>query len=169
MVENTQIQVLKPMNGSAERSKDRGFDGSRTGMLDRIAKKLRSCVRTSRSLLLGSRDPRGPSCVPVVKPGDIEGSLPTNLGDYDGGAGTTLAILYFGDRLNCKTPVDDYNWHQGRLRTFLENAVSTNSNFLEEFSELADNAQAFAQDVRTLQSWPDDLATVGYTDFGSWP
>ena len=77
--------------------------------------------RISRPVLLGSRDPRGPSCVTVVRSGDIRGIMPPHTGDPDGCPGTRLATLYLLDRLYCKKATLDFTWHQGRLKVYLEN------------------------------------------------
>src|ERR1043165_3952063 len=106
---------LLQMNPIAENTDVPGNIGNRRSVFDKCAKNFVGCDAASRSVLLGSRGPRGPCWVPVIKSGQIDGGLPTNLGDYDGGPGTTLAFLYFGDRLSCKTPVDDFNWHQGQI------------------------------------------------------
>ena len=67
-----------------------------------LASLVERCERISRPVLLGSRDPRGPSCVIVVRSGDIRGIMPPHTGDPDGGPGTRLATLYLLDRLYCR-------------------------------------------------------------------
>ena len=44
--------------------------------------------------MLGSRDPSGPSCVAVIKTGDVKDAVPNNPGDWNGGPGTTMAYPY---------------------------------------------------------------------------
>src|SRR5689334_11148836 len=41
---------------------------------------LNETLPVSRAVLLGSRDPRGPSCVAVVRRGEIQTTLPTQKG-----------------------------------------------------------------------------------------
>ena len=54
---------------------------------------LSQTLPVSRAVLLGSRDPRGPSCVSVVKTGDLHGERPSSMGDCNGGpGGRTLGV-----------------------------------------------------------------------------
>jgi hypothetical protein len=41
--------------------------------------------------------------------------MPENLGDLDGGPGTSMAVLYFFDRREFKSPMQDFRWHQTRF------------------------------------------------------
>jgi hypothetical protein len=84
-------------------------------------------MRLSRPVLMGSRDPQGPSCVSVVRTGEIrDNKPPPNVGDLNGGPGTTMVALYCFNRQGSTSPLKDYEWHQTRLRTYLQNLVSLN-------------------------------------------
>jgi len=85
-----------------------------------------TCTRLSRAILLGSRDLRLKSCVTPPKPGDSDADRTMNLADYDGGAGTKLAMLLFLDRQNITHPMEDFVWHQNRLRKYLLNELTEN-------------------------------------------
>src|SRR5262245_58794067 len=56
--------------------------------LAEMATVLQASLKASRPLLLGSRDPNGPSCVEISHTGDVQSVLPENKGDLDGGPGT---------------------------------------------------------------------------------
>ena len=60
----------------------------------------------------------------ISRTGDVKGVLPENKGDLDGGPGTSMAMLYFYDRQGIKSPLEDFKWHQTRLRTYLENNIA---------------------------------------------
>src|SRR4051812_14400513 len=67
-------------------------------LLDHLEVLVQASMRASRPVLLGSRDPRGPSCVSIVKAGDLHGERPASMGDVNGGPGTTMATIYTFDR-----------------------------------------------------------------------
>jgi hypothetical protein len=118
------------------------------------------CTRLSRAILLGSRDLKLSSCVNQPKPGDADARRLPNLADYDGGPGTKLALLLYLDRQNCKFPMDDYAWHQGRLRMYLRNQVTENQRALAETAALADRAASFADALGDGSTWPADLTPL---------
>ncbi len=126
-------------------------------------------MRTSRPVLLGSRDPRGSSCVTVIRSGDIHGTVPIQAGDPDGGPGTRLATLYYVDRLNCKTAVQDFAWHQGRLKVYLENQVALNRSAADLAHQLAERARQFHTAAAAWTAWPDGLVPVGFSSDTDWP
>jgi hypothetical protein len=118
------------------------------------------CLALSRPVLLGSRDPHGPSCVRPIMRGEVRQSLPTVLADFDGGPGTTLAGLMAFDRANCQSPSADFVWHQGRLKTYLENLAQRNREPLRQAQVLAGQAAELAQRVGEWTTWHDGLAAV---------
>src|SRR5262249_20760744 len=113
------------------------------GPVGELADLVEEAMRTSRPILLGSRDPKGPSCVTIVHAGDIKDAIPNTPGDLNGGPGTTMATLYYFDRQNCKSPMEDFAWHQGRLKTFLENEAATNQAATELAHEFAEKTAHF--------------------------
>src|SRR5439155_4154764 len=49
-----------------------------------LAPLIQRTMRASRPVLLGSRDPQGPSCVAVVNTGDLRGKVPDSPGELNG-------------------------------------------------------------------------------------
>ena len=113
--------------------------------------------------MLGSRDPSGPSCVTVFKTGDVKDNVPSNPGDWNGGPGTTMATLYYFDRQNNKSPVQDFEWHQHRLKTFLQNEAASNVAASKNAHELAEQAQRFYETVNAWSSVPTDVTPTGHS------
>jgi hypothetical protein len=139
------------------------------GAMRELADLIGKTMQASRPVLLGSRDPNGPSCVDIIRRGDIQGTAPTNRGDLNGGPGTTLATIYYFDRQEFKTAMQDYAWHQGRLKTFLENTTASNRPAAGLAHQLAEKAQLFAQVAESWTTWPADVATVGFKREDDWP
>ena len=106
-------------------------------ILAQLAKCVEACTEVSRPVLLGSRDPKGSSCVQVSRTGDVQTTVPSRMGDLDGGPGTKLALLYVCLSPRAKTPMEDFIWHQGRLKTFLQNLRVSNAEPLRQAEELA--------------------------------
>jgi hypothetical protein len=136
--------------------------------LTELASLVGRCMRTSRPVLLGSRDPQGPSCVPMVNAGDIGDIVPNTPGDLDGGPGTSLATLYFFDRQDIKTPQQDFAWHQGRLKTYLQNEGISNQPAGEEAHELAEKSRQFWEQACAWTTWPKQLHAVDFTPSDDW-
>ncbi len=90
-------------------------------ILKEFAAEVPVAMHTSRPILLGSRNPVGPSrvCNPA-RTGQVKDTVPVNPGDLNGGPGTTIATLYYFDRQHIKSPGQDFNWHQSRLKRYLE-------------------------------------------------
>lgn len=135
----------------------------------RLAGMVDASMRASRPVLIGSRDPKGPSCVTVIKSGDLHSSRPNMMGDCNGGPGTTMAVLYSFDRQEIKSPQVDLNWHQARLKTWLENEVAVNIPAQELARELADASQQLLDDASNWTTVPDDLKSIGYQHKENWP
>src|SRR5205823_417574 len=134
-----------------------------------LALKVDETLKTSRPVMLGSRDPSGPSCVAVIKTGDVKDAVPNNPGDWNGGPGTTMATLYYFDRQNNKSPLQDFEWHQHRLKTYLENEAASNAAAAKSAHELAEEALRFYETVNAWSAVPSDLERVGYLRTNEWP
>jgi hypothetical protein len=139
------------------------------GALAELSAMLDSCMKSSRPVLLGSRDPNGPSCVDIVHTGDIKDAVPNNHGDLNGGPGTTLATIYYFDRQEFKSAGQDFAWHQGRFKTFLENTAAINHMAAESAHQMAERAQQFSELADTWTSLPGDLSSNGFTNRDDWP
>ena len=143
--------------------------GNPSSALRELASLIETCESMSRPILLGSRDPRGSSCVPVVRSGDIHGTPPGPTSDLDGGPGTRLMTLYFYDRLKCKTAVQDFTWHQGRLKVYLENELASNGPAANLAPKLAEKAQQFSSTAAAWTAWPEGLAPIDFSRNTDWP
>ncbi|MFZ1936960.1 MAG: hypothetical protein WCB27_12375 [Thermoguttaceae bacterium] len=126
-------------------------------------------MRTSRPVLLGSRNPLGSTCVPIIRSGDIHDTIPKQVGDLDGGPGTRLATLYYLDRASFKTAAQDFAWHQGRLKVYLENEAVLNRPAAELAHQLAEKARQFYATATACTAWPDDLVPIGFSYNTDWP
>jgi hypothetical protein len=135
-----------------------------------LAALVEAAAKESRPILLGSRDPNGESCVVVSRTGDAHGTvLPTNLGDVDGGPGTSMAVLYFLDRQQIKSPLAEFKWHQTRLRRYLEYNLARGA----EADELARRAAAKAKEfLGAADAWPGlptNLIAIDCNGRDDWP
>jgi hypothetical protein len=136
--------------------------------LAQLASLVETAVRSSRPILLGSRDPKGVSCVSVVRSGDVKETVPAQIGDVNGGPGTTIATLYGLDRTSCKSAMQDYAWHQNRLRTFLENEAVVNRPAAQRAHRLAEQARRFDEAAAAWTRLPPDLSAVEFHGNGDW-
>jgi hypothetical protein len=137
--------------------------------LAELATLVSQCMRSSRPVLLGSRDPSGPSCVPIVNTGDVGDTVPDTPGDLDGGPGTSLATLYYFGRQGIKSPLEDLAWHQSRLKTFLENEAAVNQPAEESAHEFAEKSRRFWKLVGGWSQLPAGLRPVDFTANDDWP
>jgi hypothetical protein len=136
--------------------------------LAELAVLVEACTSSSRPILLGSRNPQESSCVRVISDADVKAVMPGELGDVNGGPGTTMAMLYDIDRQNCQSAWQDFAWHQGRLRIYLENEAIVNRPAAEEARKLAEKARQFLETVEAWTSCPAGLFPVGYRPRGDW-
>jgi hypothetical protein len=134
-----------------------------------LAKLVTSSMHASRPALLGSRDPNTTTCVQVVRSGDVISTLPRDPSDLNGGPGTTLATIFFIDREHCKSAMADFSWHQGRLKTFLQNEATLNRPAAALAHELADKSRQFWELASTWSAVPGDLTAAGFESRGDWP
>ncbi len=137
-------------------------------LLARVASLTASSMRASRPVLLGSRDPKGPSCVTIVRAGDLHGERPNMMGDYNGGPGTTMATLYGVDRASCNSAQSDLAWHQSRLKTWLENERAINRPAGEIAHQFAERSQEFFDQVNTWSEIPAGVAPIGFSQRDNW-
>ncbi|HEX3357398.1 MAG TPA: hypothetical protein VHS31_10545, partial [Tepidisphaeraceae bacterium] len=159
---STRAMPTEPTSGEVATSKP-------ASALAGLAAKLDEAMQISRPILLGSRDPSGPSCVSIVHTGEVHDVLPSNPGDWNGGPGTTLATLYYFDRQSNKSPMTDFNWHQNRLKTYLQNESATNKEAAENAHELVQEAMRFSESANGWTSFPGDLTPAGFKQNTDWP
>jgi hypothetical protein len=134
-----------------------------------LADLVQKSMRDSRPVLLGSRDPKGASCVKISRSGDVVGTVPDTPGDLNGGPGTTFATIYYFDRQNFKTAHEDYVWHQTRLKTYFENLEVSNRLAGESAHELAEKARQFWEAANSWTQLPGEITSISITAEGDWP
>jgi hypothetical protein len=155
---------LRAANGSSSNERL-----TKQGPLAELASVVQQSMRSSRPLLLGSRDPNGPSCIDISRSGDVKGVMPENRGDLDGGPGTSMAVLYFFDRRQIKSPVEDFKWHQMRLRTYLENNITLGGDAEDLAHESAEKAIEFLEAANSWSALPSNIVPIGFTRRDDWP
>ncbi len=134
--------------------------------IDEIA---RRSLQLSRAVLLGSRDPGAESCVKPILAGSLVDLVPSEMGDIDGGPGTRLATLLVVGREGVASAAADLEWHQTRLRTFLENLRSLNAPALEAAEAFHAAAKTLAERTAAADGLPEPLPATGWTDQTTWP
>lgn len=138
-------------------------------LLGKLVNRMPTARSASRPVLLGSRDPNGPSCVTPVLNGQIKDQLPPNPADLDGGPGTKMGILYLFDRRPVTNSQQDYIWHQTRLRTNLENQLALNQSAQLLAHQLSVDSATLAVAMSEWGSWPVDFPSHEFTDYNDWP
>ena len=125
-------------------------------MPSRRSRSRPACARVGLSCWAAAI-PSGPSCVTVMHSGEVRDTPPTNPGDWNGGPGTTMATLYYFDRQNNKSPMQDFNWHQGRLKTYLQNESAINLPAEQMAHQLAEQANLFCETASAWSNFPPTL------------
>ena len=161
------VERQLPVKASA--SKDASKSSVSDNPLVEIAALLNQSMQASRPVLLGSRDPNGPSCVQVAHTGDIKDTVPNNPGDLNGGPGTTMATIYYFDRTDVKSPMQDFTWHQHRLKQFLENEQNVNRPAAELAHEFSEQARQFWETASNWTELPAKVAATGFNQTDDWP
>jgi hypothetical protein len=149
-----------------------GLSGAEAGgLLAKMASDVQRCVDVSRPVLLGSRDPAGPSCIQIVKTGDVVGldTMPSDMRDLDGGPGTRMVLMSWGLGTRGKSAKEDFLWHQRRLKTLLENIAASNSEPRRLSEELAKEAEEFSRRVGEWSRFPAGFSGAKFSDKGDWP
>lgn len=134
-----------------------------------LSARLDEALAASRPVLLGSRDPNSSSCVNIMETGQVKTEVPGNVGDVDGGPGTTMGMLYYFDRLKNKTPLSDFKWHQTRLRTYLQNQSRINHKVGALVARFTQEARRFSEEAESWTSFPKELVPIGFDRANDWP
>jgi hypothetical protein len=134
----------------------------------RLRRSFDSAMQLSRPILLGSRDPNGPSCVLASLTGQVQNRVPPNPGDLDGGPGTKVETLICFDRNQVKKPTDDFKWHQGRLKTYLENELIIDGPADEAVSDVSQRAASLSSALNSAAKFPEGLEAVSVDDRSNW-
>jgi hypothetical protein len=145
--------------------------GEASALLAKMASDVQRCMDVSRPVLLGSRDPTGPSCIQIVLPGDVTnlGNAPGGVGDLDGGPGTKIGWVFLGLGAPRKSPNEDFAWHQGRLKTLLDNMAAGNGEPLRLSEELARDANDLSQRLGACTKFPAGFSATKFSDKADWP
>jgi len=115
----------------------------------------------SRSLLLGTRDPNGASC---IEDGETRG---LNL-NKDGGLGTGTAYLLANTMDVRSSPRAEYQWHQTILRPLLARLREANHPLYARALRVADQADRLAEGLEAVTAWPDSMTHMGLAPPQSW-
>jgi hypothetical protein len=118
-----------------------------------IEAELPAALAASRAVLLGTRDPNGPTCVPMRETGSTdEGYKPPPRGNLSGGPGNRmLEIFYWQHQAEVKSPSQDFAWCQKTLRAEL---VSLRSRSQAASAALAPVLAKVEWLERGLAEWP---------------
>jgi hypothetical protein len=128
-----------------------------------LASNINVAMISSRRVLLGTRDPNGPSCVWMR----WEGDTALMMGDIAGGPGTQIVSLYFGPTRG-KTPRPDYVWHQTVFKPFLEAFLARNQGVSPAAVLLAEQAQELASGIQPWTTLPKELPALGLAQQTHW-
>jgi hypothetical protein len=149
-----------------------GISGAEAGpLLAKMARDVQECMQASRPVLLGSRDPNGPSCIQIVMTGDVAGvgTMPVSTEDLDGGPGTRMTQMSFSPWMRGKTPTEDFAWHQGRLKTLLDNMAAGNRDPRRLSEDLAKDAREFSRRLGECTRFPAGFSPAKFSAKGDWP
>jgi hypothetical protein len=114
----------------------------------------------SRGLLLGARDPNGPSCVQTLDGAALFSAA-------DGGVGTRMCYLLghaAGERSN---PRAEYTWQQSTLRAACERLKRENHMAYAKALRLADLAARLTDGLAEASALPPDLQPLEVNDGGT--
>jgi len=143
-------------------------------VMEGLARDLPVTVSVSRKVLLGTRDPNGPSCVRQFKTGATDkGPIPPPKGDPNGGPGLRQLDLYYWNH-TADSPSKDFAWHQKEFRQFVESMDRANRRVRERFFAGSPSVVGRVEDVAhqltqmgTLEPGWGVTTTLPATD--GWP
>ena len=140
-----------------------------SSLLGELARDVDACMTAARPVLLGSRDPAGPSCVRFVNVGEVKGPLPPSVKQsIDGGPGMRIGAVFL-EGFASKTPKEHYAWHQVWLRLILESFAADNKEVAPAASRLAEKAGELARGINSWTVWPEGFAPAAIKDPKHWP
>jgi len=115
----------------------------------------------SRSLLLGTRDPNGPSCIE-------EGTSRGVMVEKNGGLGTGTAFLLASTMKDRSSPQAEYQWHQTTFRPLLVRLRDANRSMYARALRLVDQARRLADGLEAATAWPTSMTEVSLAPPQSW-
>jgi len=134
--------------------------GQVTALWRDLAADLAPTLTASRGLLLGSRDPSGPSC---VRPGTV-----CPLASASGGPGTRKTYLWLHSLPKRQSPSADFTWQQTVLRPGVEELQTRNRKVLPDVVRLAGRARQLARALRD-QAAVDAFSATSSISVRDWP
>jgi hypothetical protein len=155
------------LRASATSSRSSSGTGNHVSALSELSSSVDACVRASRPVLLGDRDPLGPSCVTVVRSGQRDDMLKTPADDK-GGPGSRFAFLHLLDREGCKSAMQDFAWHQEILVPELRQEAAANRPAMELANDLAEKAGQFCAAAEKWTALPEGVAPIGFNRRDDW-
>ena len=135
-------------------------------LLRRIAAELGPAAAASRKVLLGARDPNGPSCVRPRGAGDVHGRVLSVPMDPHGGPGTRFVALC---QVTHRTAAEGQRWEQTALRGWLRRMRRDSRSASLRMQAVAGKARALAAQLRSRGTWPQALSPVAVGNGGHWP
>lgn len=131
------------------------------GLWRAINTDLAPTLTASQPLLLGGRNPNGPSCVQFARAKTVAFSS-------KGGAGTGLAHQWLASTPVRQSSMADFAWQQTTLRALLQDIGRRNQEILPGAVRLADLAEQLAQALRDTSPAPGALAAPDAA-LHTWP
>ena len=160
--------------GSTGTARSTASAGRQTGpsagrLLAEIAADLAPAAKAARQVLLGSRDPNGPSC---IREPDAKTVLvrPRNLlEDPNGGAGSRMMVLLMSDALQeGRSKTAQYRFCQDALRRRLADELADIGPVLSRLETLHAKAAALAKGVADWDRWPEGFEAGAVVVSGDW-
>lgn len=133
------------------------------GLLGSLAAEFDPAMSASRAVLLGRRDPAGPSCV----------QQPTGAGPVDlpkdprGGPGTRIAAAYYAR--SARTAREVYRWQQTAFRDLLGRLRRDSDAPRRRARRLARQARLLSRELRAWPTWQEGLAGPPPRPAAHWP
>ena len=147
--------------GAAVASDPPAFTAARAAALwQELTTTLGPATAKSRRILIGMRDPNGPSCVNIAWEHD-------KTIFASGGPGSQIAQLFYGQGRG-RTPKADFTWHQTTFKKALQTMRAENREAFLKASRLADQAEELAAGLRSGASLPDGLTSLAYQPRTYW-
>ena len=140
-------------------------EGARA-LLGELSGKLGSVLPASRKLMLGTRDPAGPSCVRLHKLAELRARKLMVRVSNAGGVGTRFLAFYrAGQRASGK---QDFLWQQVRLRSYLNDGLGRSRATSAGASAMAKLAGELAGGMARWKAFPKGLAPAAAAGGNSW-
>lgn len=155
--------VGQPARGATAPAADIAARGAEAqGLLEALDVGLRQVLPRSRAVLLGKRDPAGPTCQPFRPQGHTDaGYKPPPKGNLDGGPGNRMLQVYYWQHKDAvRSAPDDYRWHQTTLRRELESLRSRSRDVSARLRPLVEKAGRLERIVAAWGALPEQFGAI---------